>query len=496
MIRIIKLNNQKESSGIEFIRTFLGVVNITYIPIIVFSVFILIFTCIFAGTVSPLFFFIVLLVLGLGILGLTRSKNKEDLIFTVRLFTFVFFFSIIVTCLIYFYYLQVFRVPYESGGTDDARFEYQADVLRFSRVESYEDAKRIIASMGAGTWNTAGNYTIVLALVKSLAADIGLVPHTLDPRLINGFFLAMTAVLVWKVTKYCTKNESTARFAGYYVGLLPSVVFTAAHIYRDMLIGFGLMLIIALTISLVDHFRYLNSPGGFLKIIVILGALIASWFLTASLRTGFLIIIAFMVGLMVIVQLRSPLLRVGLILLFSMGIFIASNNGIFNSFYSQAENYLDYYTNYRAGMGSESGIATGIYRLPPLISYPFRFVYASISPLPFPSPLISEDYRGLGIIIWYFSLPFLVSSLFTINRTINHIGDPIRRSVIVAFLVMYVTYAIVTLVARQITMYAPAGAILIALGIEESKGPLSKQILIMIILGVFMALMYAVVKII
>ena len=141
----------------RFIKFSLSLAKKTHLLVLGTSLLCLLYMGLFANAVSSIFFTTFLFVVGIGILSLVNSKDRGDLHSTLRLFTFVFSCSIIITCLIFVYYMQVFGVPYESGGTDDARFEYQAYVLKASKVKTYDAAKDIIRLEGTGTWNVAGN---------------------------------------------------------------------------------------------------------------------------------------------------------------------------------------------------------------------------------------------------------------------------------------------------------------------------------------------------
>lgn len=493
-LRRVRAIYRAETPGMRFIKICLSFIGKGCLPVVLISFSILVLTCLYTGFISPLFFAVALESLGLLILLIIYTKSRSDLAFAVHLFTFIFCFCIIVTCLIFIYYMQVFNVPYETGGTDDARFELQADALQDSQFKSYDDARELINLTGTGSWNPANNYVILVWIIRQIFVKTGLKPHTLNPRFFNGFLLAMTAVLVWWIARRCTKYEETARFAGYFAGLLPTVVFTASHIYRDVFIGFTLTLMIMLTVILMER-----SPSGRiahsgLQTGIIIAALAVCLILSASMRSGLLVIAAGMVCLMILVHLKPSPKGFGLLVLIVVGVWIAASFNIFDEFLHHSAILIEYYTKYRAAGGSETGLGTGIYRLHPLLSYPLRAAYASISPLPIPSGYASENYRRLGVVIWFFSLPFLSSALAASLRKPKDSRDYTQRAIAVAFVCLYLSVALFTLQARQISMYIPAGAILIALGIEKSKASVLLYLFFMIILGLLLALSYVTIK--
>jgi len=484
----------------KFISSFLLITNKAQVPLAILSGLGLLFASIIAQNATPFLFTALLFGAGLVILLFIYAKKRAERRFTIRLFTFVFNFSVLLTSFIFLYYMQTYGVPYESGGTDDAKFEQAAYQLLESDVTSYAGAKQVIANAYLGTWHSSMNYVIVVAAVHKFIGTIGLAPSTLNPRLLNCFLLALTSIMVWEVARLCCTSASAARFAGFYTGLLPSVGFTTAHLYRDTLIGFLLMATVMLVMILIVAYRSRISMLSKRWLWILIPAILFAGF-TDYLREGILTVVPVMAGLMILAQVRSTGARNLTILALAImaGVFIIS--GIFGiterieGFMDLGSLKMEYYTSYRADMGSETGLGTGIYRLPPLLSYPLRVVYASINPVPFPTSIISENYRRLGTVVWYLSLPFLLSALFLVLKKIKLPSDYYLRSVGVAFLTFYLMVALVTLQSRQITMYATLGAILIAAGIEKKQGRASFYIAAMLGLGGAFAVLYSVLKV-
>jgi len=481
---------ETESAGLDFASRLVGFLGQILPFVVLLSVALLLITCLTAGTTSPLFSAGILEVLGFTGIWIV-SRKRAHRAFSARLYTFVFCFCVIVICLIYLYYLQVFGMPYEMGGTDDARFEWQAEALRISGVTSYVAAQDFLRTIGSGTWNSAGNYVIGLALLSNGTEWWGLGIHTLNPRILNAFLLGITAVLVTSVSRRVSSSEATARLAGYYAGLLPTIVFTAAHVYRDVAIGAGIMAVVVLTIRLTETPSSMVKQGRTLKRGVLLVGILL---ITASLREDLLVIMVGIVALMLIVQVRSRLYRTALVVLVLVGLGIALLTGWLDNFLERADFLTTYYTEYRAAGGSETGLGTGIYRLPAALSYPLRVAYVSLSPLPIPSGNAAEDYRRLGVVVWFLSLPFLLKALRLTLRRPTERRDFVRRSIAVAFLGFYLAVSIVTLQARQIVMFAPIGAVLVASGIEETQHSVARPIWSMVGLGGLGVVLYIVLR--
>lgn len=476
----------------NFIMNFQKLINRIYIPMIILSVIAVISVSLYVGVISPFVFFIILVLIGCGILRISEWKDYEKFIFSIKLFTFILSSSVVVACFVYIYYMNIYGNPYQSGGTDDAVTEQQANTLRRYQVTSYEDAKNIITKLGSGTWNPSGNYVMVVALVHKFINTIGLESDPFNPVILNSFFLSITSVLVWHISSFCCKFEATARFAGYFFGLIPTVAYNAAHIFRDSLISLGLVTIIALIFIIIKRLEKITVLR-ILKTIPVLLILLLCWIFTANFREGYLVIIAFMIAIIFIFRIKHIVLRC--IFFFVLIILVIISNTYLEGFYNRADIFLNFYTNYRASMGLENGIGTGIYRLPALLSYPLRIIYTSINPLPFPSRLITEDYLRLGTIIWIIGLPFLIISIKESLRTARNVQDLYLRSIVIAFIGTYLPVAIITLQTRHIVTFIPFGAILIASGIEKNKGPLLSFIYFVLLLsGFFLAIFYAIIK--
>jgi len=148
-------------------------------------------------------------------------------------------------------------------------------------------------------------------------------------------------------------------------------------------------------------------------------------------------------------------------------------------------------------MGSDEGIGTSIYRLPLILSIPIRLFYGNIVPLPFPSNLITQNYRKIGTLIWYFSIPFLFSSIIESIKP-GIFNKRFRQTnyfpIVSSFILLYTIVTTVTMQVRHISMYAPLGAILITFGIANRKKPVFTDFVMMFGIGLILVTFYLIIK--
>ena len=474
----------------------LGIFNQLHKPMICVSIIALVVTGILAENISPVIVAGAFFAAGVFMLRISFRNDNEGYRHGIRLYSFVYFFSVLATCLIYLYYMNIYGVPYESGGTDDRAFENAAYSVLSSGLSSYGDIKLFIAGEGTGTWNLAGNYSLFIAFVHKAVSMSGFEPHTLNPRFFNVLFLALSAVLVWRIAKRCCEDERASIFAGYYAGLFPGVVFCAAHVYRDVLIGFGLVFATWLVFQILDQ---IQSPGKKHPIALGIGiviALVVSVVVFSTLRTNISLLFLSIIFGIFTTRIESPILKYFIVPLVLVSLLLGFKGEALQQYTQEGMRYFDYYTDYRASQGGESGIGTAIYRQTVLISVPLRIIYASIVPVPFPVGVWPEDCKRLGTFVWFFSLPFLLLALWRSLKPQKSLKGLNLQSVAISFLLPYLLVALITLQTRHITMYLPMGSVLIASQLERERSwnPIILKIMMMTFVGVFVVILYFVEK--
>lgn len=446
--------------------------------------------CVDEGSISPAVFAVACLLIGWGLLSLALYDSANALRTGMRMFTAVYLSTLILTCVTYEYYLKIYGTPYESGGTDDFYFENTAFTVLSSQPSTYEEFKAIVADHATGTWHVAGNYVMAVAVVHGLAEFLDLKPSTLNPRIVNCLLLGLAAVLAYRLACRCCVHERSASWAGYLVGLFPGTAFCAAHIYRDVAVGFGLLLVVNLTLSILDD-RDAKVSWNSLQTLIKLVVLACGCFTLCSLREGLYFVTAAMIMGAVAARSQRWLLVGGAGILLAVA---AASVFPLHELAGQARQYMDYYTEYRSESGDASGLGTGIYRLPIMFSIPLRVVYASVNPLPLPTLTLTEDFRRSGTVIWFLCLPFLLHSLRRSLSPPQTARDRNLQAVALAFTTVYLQVAIITMQARHVTMFVPFGGVLIAYGAERNKGPVLGKLLAMTIIGTLLGFVYNEIK--
>ena len=483
-----------EDSGGQWIARSTPTLNmILFFSLLTCTILFLVFAIV-EETLTPFLFFCTLYGIGgswVFIANRRESMARRD---AVRIFTIVFFVSGAISCAIYLYYMKIYGVPYESGGTDDARFDMIAALVQSSSIHSYREAVDVVKESGTVSWQLYGNYAIAVGFIQKGIEWVGLTSHTMIPRILNGFILAGSSVILFKAARFCTKSREATNIAAYFYGLLPSVLFVAAHVYRDILVGFGITLALYGLLEFLSHRSQKNnlvktsrrfwSSFCFFTGVAIIGIV----------RTGMIPLILLCLSVLVLLQIKAPWIRAFLIIM-SGFILIVLINGPLATIFKLGTGFFEYYTEYRLGGSAEDGISRIIYTLPFAFSIPLRLLYASISPVPFPSGIVSENFRRVGTIIWYLSIPFLIKGMFEEKAERYSFKSLSRQTVLSFFFVFYFAVAIITMQSRQITMYAPPGAILISLGLERCKLNPRPYLWSMILIGVAFVFLYLFVKI-
>lgn len=462
------------------------------LPISIMATTLLLFTCIGEGNLSPLFFTLFLWGFGRLILRLSLGLDRRQDF--VVIFDLLFWLSVLLTCGIYHYYLSVYRVPYESGGTDDERYERMANALLGMGTVNIQELQDEVAQGQGGSWNPNANYVIIVAGVHAFIRWIGLVPHTLNPRLFNALALGMGGVVVGSIALRCGVDRLHARWSGLFWGLLPGVWFCSAHIYRDVLVGFGIAAVVLATLMLFlpdeeeAHERQVAGPIA----LAVVGALVST-----TMREG-LPLALLGVCVLVVVAARGwwKSFLVALGLAFVAALVLGNGIAVITQSLTRAQEVYEHYSLLRRGQGAEGGLGTSIYALPWYVSLVLRLAYVSVTPLPFPADTITENFRRFGTVIWFASLPFLVGGFWkAVGGSVNA-GQRNLKGIALAFLCFYVLVAWLTMQDRHLTMYVPFGAVILARAVQERPGSLGPPVFAMALTGLGMVVLYSLIQVV
>jgi len=470
------------------ITKLLKIFSKTFFLVVLSALFSLSYVCVYSDAISPIIFTILLFLIGTVVLAVLFRRNRRKPSNAFKLFSYVFFLNVLFVCLIYSYYIHVYGSPYEYGGTDDKYFEDAAYAVIESGSGTIADKKAVIAA-GSGSWHAGDYYVFVVAVIHKAFLLVGMKPHTLNPRLFNSFCLALISIIVWQLSLKIGCSKRASLFAGYFCGLFPHMIFESAHIYRDTIISLGVISSIFLYVSLLQP-RSNNKLSKILMLILLV-------IFTSALRNGFLIIFSLIFISIFYYRLHGGISRIailGTLILIFVTIIFSLNIPVSQVVFDEVKKYYTTYTLYRVNQGEVGGIGVKVFALPMVWSVPLRIIYGSLSPVPFPTGLLSENYHRLGTIIWFFSLPFLLWTLWSIFKVNHNIYGFSLRSVAVSFIILYLIVSIITLQDRQNLMYIPLAIPLIVYGIERSRETIGVSISKMVFLALGLSSLYVIVK--
>lgn len=440
------------------------------------------------GDAGPIAVFVFLL--GTGVLGCTimRAWDRRQT-HRLRCWVSVYSLSVIVTCAFYHYNLRGNGTPYLNGDwDDDYRFDTEARQIATTTARSLSDLRAEVVAAGSGTWHAASNYSILLAVGYRLAERAGLSAHPLYPRLLNGFCLALIAVLVSRIALMCGLSAAGSELAGYFVGFSPYMLFSAGHTYRDTLAALGVATFVWGAVSL----RRSGREKGLLRLraaaVAGLG-LLAGGVVASSLRDGYIAVLVATLGLSLCLWVgprRRAFLVAGIGAMAGLAIVGARFTG--GELEYEATRRLDYYHSRHSD--SDGNVTGVIFRMSYPASLPFRLALRNVAPLPIPQDKAPETFARVGTIIWFLTLPFLVRAGLASFRREGWARAAPLRTVAVSFAAFYALNVATTLQDRHIVMYLPMACVLIVAHLDRGAPTGSRDVVLMTAIGVLLAAAY------
>jgi hypothetical protein len=271
---------------------------------------------------------------------------------------------------------------------------------------------------------------------------------------------------------------------------MPGILFCSAHIYRDVMVGFGLS---AVVLGCLLFFQ--DSARGRQRAAAI-GLLVPGTLLSITMREG-LPIACFGVCILVITAMRGWWKRFSLLVVFLgfLGFAVGGLSTIRDIATRIGDVYL-YYSELRRSSGAVDGLGTGIFALPWFLSLPIRLLYLSISPIPFPAETVTENFRRLGTLVWFGMLPFLYQGARQALREFLDFGKSVFVGIFLAFSSFYILVAWLTMQDRHLTMYLPFAGIMVAKHLQGRRDPIGPVILNMVLGGGAMLIAYLIIKLV
>ena len=286
-----------------------------------------------------------------------------------------------------------FAGPYYGGfGSDDRIYDkwggqfYNLDTFDFMEVWSFLPESH----------NSPG-YVYLIGMLHHFAEPLGGYDLML-PRILNMFLLANIGALVFK---YLRDRSEVAPLTEYAIAfglcLFPSMLYQSAHVYRDTIISY---------LTVLVFYSGCRRGNMLFRSVPIVVAISIMW----GLRQLFA---ALLIGLTPILFLpirrisNRQLILVGLLMLTYAA--IAAQFGAVTDVVDQAVRRAEQYTalnQQRFGaMGSK------VFQGNVVLTFPLRILFVFMTPAPKFNYDLVQGFLGVGTVLQFFALPFVVRSL-------------------------------------------------------------------------------------
>jgi hypothetical protein len=415
-----------------------------------------------------------------GIVGvmISRTWGKKE----ARLFTWVFSSAVLAALAIYLIYLQRYGLPYYVGGSDDLRYELEAErVASTLGVFDYSSIRGGVVKQGH---NSVGYVYVVSLLIRSGELVGGF--HTMLPRLFNCLALGLIAVVTYRIGKSFDLEENTSWWIGLFVGLSPIMVYNSVHTFRDTLISLLTIWVVYIWSTNREH-RGIGRRL-FLWIQTAIAAVVAS---ELRLPQAVAILAIALVGDLGASQRRvrpfslEDLYRLAMLaVLLVVALFFLPDSIV--SFAQQLGVEQEKYTAYRTGLSD--GLAAYVFGAPVPLNYLLRIAYALITPIPVLSLELDRLWLSAGTVIWCFLVPFLVLGF------IHAIRDRSKLQLVGAFALLFGATAFISFAERHISQFLPYAALIAGIGLDRYRRNRAAIGITTLWLGLCLALAYLVLK--
>lgn len=444
-----------------------------FISVLMLSIssLVIIIYAIASSSLAVLFAYFVLF--GLGALFAGRFGRSS-----LQLYINVFALNVLVTVALYALYLNRYDAPYYIGGSDDLAFETAAQEVA-NKLEPFEYSE--IKTVIVRSLHQAVGYVYLISLVHRIAEAIDGF-DTMLPRLINSMAMASIAVITYRIGFHLQLSKKIALGTGYIIGLLPIMMFTSAHSFRDVITSVITLWIVFIWARAHNNIKVTSN----LMLLgqTLLGVLILSQFRWYQAVATALIALVAGFASQVKYSRRSILIFILVVasIVIAGNILLALQNRSIASAVDQIGRSQQNYSAYRAALSD--GLANYVFTTPVPLTYLLRIAYAFIFPLPIFHPNIDRTWLSIGTVIRFLFIPFLFGGILASLR--------FRRywHILAAFFLLFFGVALITFSTRHYVQFLPYAALLTALGYSRYKSYRNIVWLLLIWLGAFLFLMY------
>ena len=387
-----------------------------------------------------------------GILGFLLTSVIEPE--AKALYLLLYFFSTIISLLLYFNFNAIYGSPYWVGGSDELMYEDLGK--QFALNYGFFDYTSIRGEL-VSPWHNSVGYIYLIGILTKMSIFLG-GDHTIIFRIFNAACLGMLCVFVYSISKKVLSNRDGIVWAAIIVGILPIMLWAAGQTLRDMVAS--LFLIIGAQIWICDTLGK-HSTSTITRIIVTL-LLLPVLFEMRKAQAYILLLIA-IAGLIVGTRFNNVLYKYILSSIILVGfIFVyystEGSNEILG-FFLEAEEYSTYRVETTGG-----GLSSVFFNSSAPFSYFFRAFYALISPIPEINFKAYSNMLSLGTNFHFFFIPFLFNGI-RLSFNSRH-----SQLLFVSFFLPFIGMSMFTFTIRHIVQYLPFAVILTSLGYEQYQG--------------------------
>ena len=371
------------------------------------------------------------------------------------LILFCFIIGIMFMIALYHYWITFYDNSYFLGIKSD---DWQYDILW---TEGYISKYGISTSglfdhlndikPNLGILHNSKAYVMFIIYVRYFASFIDGY-HTLLPRILNIFFLILTAYYSSIIAFVQTKSVRVRRLTFLLIFFYPVLLFNSSHIFRDIIISF---------ILIYTYYLLTINKYSFSTVIKILLLLFVLFFLRLS---------TFLVCSLMILIMYSNVNKINFKLFLVIAFF-----GILSSIYliSFFESALVQINNYTSLNSQRFGtIGSSIMSLPIHLGLIPRLIFLIFTPVPNFSSL-HQIFVSTAAFIQVFSFPYLIFGFKQKDIDFN---------LKIIFLLFFFGVAFTSADFRHVMMFLPFGIILTVISYckKEKKGVITKQYLLLL----------------
>jgi hypothetical protein len=430
----------------------------------------------FAARENALSIMVLFAILGFLGIGLTARSGLR----TMSLFIIPYCWTILFALFLYATYMAQYEVPYYVGGSDDFNFERAAYILRKLPFWNYGAVLNLdYNSTGLVGLDQSIGYVYFLGLLIRFGELFGGY-HTMLPRIVNAFLLAMLAATTYRVALRYGMIRKVAFAVALATGLLPIMTWTSAHVFRDVFMSFSLMLV-----------TLIWAPGGRFSSMSRIARWTMTFVLILMLSQVRLLQAVVALGVAVVSDLFVPaahsrhsierkvyIFAFMVLLLLCVAVFSSQIRWLWEWVVDAQGRYTIH------NLEKSDGFSRLVFSAPLPMGLVLRAIYGVIVPLPIFTLELDRLWLSIGTAAQFMFLPFLAAGL------VRGIKQRELWPITAAFIMLFGGAILITFTLRHIVQFLPFAAILAGFGYTAISRYRYLIWILMVALGLLLAVSY------